>query len=220
MKIIAKEFIHMAFATTFSTFMHGLYAHNFFAQLLRSNSLSHGRCGWDFRFANFKHNFAIDILSIQLISTLVSTLDDFIDGKSTLFQVMTWCRQATSHYRNQCWPISLMPYGITWPQRHGNRGLLLERNSPNYTRQHYGRIPTFWWPGWARLCWGCRPATWGCCQDHHWWTFPGVCWRSPGSVPAPRPQLQRAALPRQTRQNLATKDRAPVSLSRLQTKIH
>ena len=31
-------------------------------------------------------------------------------GKSTLVQVMAWCRQATSHYRNLCWPRYLAPY--------------------------------------------------------------------------------------------------------------
>ena len=36
--------------------------------------------------------------------------------KSTLVQVMAWCRQATSHYQNQCWPRSLTSYGITRPQ--------------------------------------------------------------------------------------------------------
>ena len=35
------------------------------------------------------------------------------NDKSTLVQVMTWCRQATSHYLSQCWPSSLSPYGIT-----------------------------------------------------------------------------------------------------------
>ena len=29
---------------------------------------------------------------------------------------MAWCHQATSHYLSQCWPRSLSPYGITWPQ--------------------------------------------------------------------------------------------------------
>ena len=29
---------------------------------------------------------------------------------------MAWCRQATSHYLNQCWPRSLSPYGIIRPQ--------------------------------------------------------------------------------------------------------
>ena len=41
---------------------------------------------------------------------------DLSDDKSTLVQVMAWCRQATSHYLNQCWPRSLPPYGVTRPQ--------------------------------------------------------------------------------------------------------
>ena len=41
---------------------------------------------------------------------------DLADGKSTLVQVMAWCRQATSHYMSQCWPRSLWPYGIIRPQ--------------------------------------------------------------------------------------------------------
>ena len=40
---------------------------------------------------------------------------NFTDEKSTLVQVMTWCRQATSHYLSQCWPSSLWPYGVTRP---------------------------------------------------------------------------------------------------------
>ena len=36
--------------------------------------------------------------------------------KSTLVQVMAWCHQATSHYLSQCWPTSLLPYGIRRPQ--------------------------------------------------------------------------------------------------------
>ena len=38
------------------------------------------------------------------------------DDKSTLVQVMAWCRQATSHYLNQCWPRSMSPYVVTRPQ--------------------------------------------------------------------------------------------------------
>ena len=41
---------------------------------------------------------------------------DLSDNKSTLVQVMVWCRQASSHYLNQCWPRSLPPYGVTRPQ--------------------------------------------------------------------------------------------------------
>ena len=31
--------------------------------------------------------------------------------KSTLVQVMAWCRQATSHYLSQCWPTNMSPCG-------------------------------------------------------------------------------------------------------------
>ena len=41
---------------------------------------------------------------------------DFTNDQSTSVQVMAWCRQAISHYLNQCWPRSLSPYGITRPQ--------------------------------------------------------------------------------------------------------
>ena len=35
-----------------------------------------------------------------------------IDDKSSLVQVMAWCHQATSHYLSQCWPRSVLPYGL------------------------------------------------------------------------------------------------------------
>ena len=38
------------------------------------------------------------------------------DEKSTLDQVMAWCRHATSHYLNQRWLRYLAPYGVTRPQ--------------------------------------------------------------------------------------------------------
>ena len=41
---------------------------------------------------------------------------DLTDDKSTLVQVMDWCRQATSHYLSQWWPCSMSPYGVTRPQ--------------------------------------------------------------------------------------------------------
>ena len=41
---------------------------------------------------------------------------DLTEDKSTLVQVMAWCRQATSHYLSQCWPRSLPPYGVTRPR--------------------------------------------------------------------------------------------------------
>ena len=36
--------------------------------------------------------------------------------KSTLVQVMAWCRKATSHCLNQCWFRTLSAYGVTRPQ--------------------------------------------------------------------------------------------------------
>ena len=41
---------------------------------------------------------------------------DLTDDKSTLVQVMAWCRQVTSHYLSQCSPRSLSPNGVTRPQ--------------------------------------------------------------------------------------------------------
>ena len=41
---------------------------------------------------------------------------DLTDDKSTLVQVMAWCRQATSHYLSQCSPRSMSPNGVTGSQ--------------------------------------------------------------------------------------------------------
>ena len=50
--------------------------------------------------------------------------------KSTMVQVMAWCRQATSHYLSQCWPKSMLLYGITRPQY------------VNYTKLYIGFMPS------------------------------------------------------------------------------
>ena len=36
-----------------------------------------------------------------------------IIDKSTLAQIMAWCRQAPSHYLSQCWSKSISPYGVS-----------------------------------------------------------------------------------------------------------
>ena len=41
---------------------------------------------------------------------------DLAYDKSTLVQVMVWCRQATSHYLSQLWPRSMSPNGVTRPK--------------------------------------------------------------------------------------------------------
>ena len=35
-----------------------------------------------------------------------------LDDKSALVKVTAWCRQATSHYLNQCWPSLMSLYGV------------------------------------------------------------------------------------------------------------
>ena len=49
-------------------------------------------------------------IALKLMSLVPAT------NKSILVQVMACCHQATSHYRSQCWPRSLSPYGVTRPQ--------------------------------------------------------------------------------------------------------
>ena len=39
-----------------------------------------------------------------------------ISDRSASVLLMTWCRQETNHYRNQCWQRLMMPYGITRPR--------------------------------------------------------------------------------------------------------
>ena len=41
---------------------------------------------------------------------------DLTDDKSTLVQVMAWCREATSLYLSPCWPRSMIPCDVTRPQ--------------------------------------------------------------------------------------------------------
>ena len=64
----------------------------------------------------FKVILVIDGLDVQCQVALIWMSMDLTDDKSTLVQVMVWCRQATSHYLNQCWPRSTSPYGVTRPQ--------------------------------------------------------------------------------------------------------
>ena len=79
---------------------------------LRVNSLAPGKFVWTFRFLIFQIISGTDVwgISYQLAFRWMSL--DLTDDKSTLVQVMAWCRKATSHYLSQCWPRSLSPYGV------------------------------------------------------------------------------------------------------------
>ena len=73
---------------------------------------------------------------------------DLTEDKSTLVQVMAWCHQATSHYLSQCWPRSVLPYGVIrpqwvnslWPGRCGCNLKLLISNS--YQGHFPGKLPS------------------------------------------------------------------------------
>ena len=62
---------------------------------------------------------------------------DLTDDKSTLVQVMAWCRQATSHYLSQCWPRSMSPNGVTRPQGVKHHGSLEMRVLARLMLIHY-----------------------------------------------------------------------------------
>ena len=75
-----------------------------------------GKFEWKFRYLIFQIISVTDVwgISCELVFRWMSL--DLADDKSTLVQVMAWCRQATSHYLSQCWPRSLSPYGVTRPE--------------------------------------------------------------------------------------------------------
>ena len=65
----------------------------------------------------FKLILTIDGYGISReICLRVWLLLDLSDDKSTLVQVMAWCRQATSHYLSHCWPKPMSSYGVNGPQ--------------------------------------------------------------------------------------------------------
>ena len=80
------------------------------------NSLAPRRFQSNLRKIIFKLILMTDGCDISNKIALRWTSLDLSDDKSTLFQVMAWCCQASSHYLNQCWPRSLSPYGVTRPQ--------------------------------------------------------------------------------------------------------
>ena len=86
-------------------------------RLLSINSLAPGRYQCDSKNDQSVFNLAllIAIFKSSYDNVLRWMPQDLTDYKSTLVQVMAWCRQATNHYLNQCWPRSPTPYGVTRP---------------------------------------------------------------------------------------------------------
>ena len=83
---------------------------------LSFNTLAPRKFVWNFRHVIFKQILVVDSWGISCEIALIRMSLDLTDDRSTLVQVMAWCRQATSHYLNQCWPRSLPPNGVTRPQ--------------------------------------------------------------------------------------------------------
>ena len=80
------------------------------------NSLAPGRSWCDFKNVIFNLVLLVGIFKFSYDNVLRWMPQDLTDDKSTLGQVMAWCRQASSHYLDQCWPRSPTPYGVTRPE--------------------------------------------------------------------------------------------------------
>ena len=64
--------------------------------------------------------------------------------ESILVQVMAWCRQATSHYLNQCWPRPLSPNGVTRPQWVNDMSCAANRASTDFTKLYMVLVTEDW----------------------------------------------------------------------------
>ena len=124
--------------------------------------------------------------------------------KSTLLQVMAWCRQATSHYLSQCWPWSVSPNGVTRPQWvniwHGFSNMAsavasIVCSSPIYCHSdNRCRLNPFCWPALEELYYSpfqqwlgaeCQSiSTWCPCLvfSPHMCMLPGPFWWQPETI--------------------------------------
>ena len=81
-----------------------------------NNSLAPRRHGSNFQNLIFKCILQNSRLGTHYEITFRWMPQNLTIEKSTLVQVMVWCCQAASHYLNQCWPRSVLSYGVTGPQ--------------------------------------------------------------------------------------------------------
>ena len=79
------------------------------------NSLAPGRFQWTFIYVIFKFILVTDGWDISCEIALLWMSMGLTDDKSTLVQVLAWCRQATSHYLSQCWSRSMALCGVSRP---------------------------------------------------------------------------------------------------------
>ena len=100
----------------FSTPYGSTRLHSLWASCCPINSLAPGKFEWNFKHELFKQILVIDSWGISCDIALIWMSLIFTDDRSTLVQVMAWCRQATSHYLSRCWFRSMSPNGVTRPQ--------------------------------------------------------------------------------------------------------
>ena len=93
------------------------------------NSLTPGRFQFNIRKVIFKLTLVNGGWGIAYEIALRWMPQDLTDDKSIWVQVMAWCRQATSHYLSQCWPISMSPNGVTRPQWVKNKSISLHKTA-------------------------------------------------------------------------------------------
>ena len=79
---------------------------------LGHNELTYGPVG-SYKSVISERMSWINFMSISCQITLRWMPQNTFDDKSTLVQVMAWCRQAPIHYLSQCWLKSMSPYGVT-----------------------------------------------------------------------------------------------------------
>ena len=97
------------------------------------NSLAPRKFELNFRYVIFQRILVTDGWGISCEIALIWKSLDLTDDQSTLAQVMAWCRQATSHCLSQCWPRSLLPYGVTRPQWVKLHSKQKDRLCPHYS---------------------------------------------------------------------------------------
>ena len=82
----------------------------------RLNSLAAGRSECNSKNGIFNLVLLINVFRSSHDNDLWWLPQELTDDKSTLVQVMAWCRQATSYYLSQCWLSPLSPHGVARPQ--------------------------------------------------------------------------------------------------------
>ena len=101
------------------------------------NWFSPGSFEGNFIEVNFKLELTTDGSGISVEIDFRLMLLDLSSEKSTLVQVIAWCRQAAIHYLSQCWPSSISPYGVTRPQwvKEAAPPWLQQHNNPHYDKR-------------------------------------------------------------------------------------